>query len=140
MSKSNTIKWVYDDGGREAAGRKGKTRDCVTRAISIVFQRPYMQVYNDINEEAGNDIAENGVERRIYEAVIRSYGGHWTPTMSIGSGCKVHLRPSELPSGRLIARCSRHLVAVIDGVIHDTFDPRRDEKRCVYGYFSRATR
>jgi hypothetical protein len=30
---------------------------------------------------------------------------------------------------------SRHLVAVIDGVIHDTHDCSRDGTRCVYGYF-----
>jgi hypothetical protein len=27
--------FVYDDGGRSAAGFKGKTGDCVTRAIAI---------------------------------------------------------------------------------------------------------
>jgi hypothetical protein len=41
-----------------------------------------------------------------------------------------------LPNGRLIARCSRHLVAVIDGVIHDTHDSSRDGTRCVYGYWT----
>lgn len=45
---------------------------------------------------------------------------------------------AELPSGRLIVAVSRHLCAVIDGVIHDTFDPSRDGTRCVYGYFQAA--
>jgi hypothetical protein len=40
--------------------------------------------------------------------------------MEIGHGAKVHLRERELPSGRLIVKCSRHLTAVIEGVIHDT--------------------
>jgi hypothetical protein len=30
---------------------------------------------------------------------------------------------------------SRHAVAVIDGVIHDTYDCSRGGKRCVYGYW-----
>jgi hypothetical protein len=55
--------------------------------------------------------------------------------MQIGSGCKVHLRKDELPSGRLIVKLSKHLTTVIDGVIHDTFDPSRGGNRCVYGYF-----
>ena len=55
--------------------------------------------------------------------------------MQIGSGCKVHLRSDELPGGRLIVRTSRHLVAVIDGEIHDTYDPSREGTRCVYGYY-----
>ena len=55
--------------------------------------------------------------------------------MKIGSGCRVHLRERELPSGRLIVSVSRHMVAVIDGVIHDTHDPSRGGTRCVYGYW-----
>lgn len=62
-------------------------------------------------------------------------GFDWTPTMTIGSGCKVHLKADELPKGRLICMLSRHAVAVIDGVINDTYDPSRDGTRCVYGYW-----
>jgi hypothetical protein len=58
--------------------------------------------------------------------------------MKIGSGCRVHLRERELPSGRLIVSVSRHMVAVIDGVIHDTHDPSRGGTRCVYGYWREA--
>jgi hypothetical protein len=36
---------------------------------------------------------------------------------------------------RDVARLSRHLCAVVDGVVHDTFDPSRDGTRCVYGYW-----
>jgi len=57
--------------------------------------------------------------------------------MAIGQGCRVHLRADELPAGRLIVVVSSHLVAVIDGVIHDTYDPSRNGNRCVYGYFKR---
>jgi hypothetical protein len=57
--------------------------------------------------------------------------------MSIGSGCKVHLCTEELPKGRLIVSVSRHLIAVIDGVFHDTHDCSRGGTRCVYGYWRR---
>jgi hypothetical protein len=55
--------------------------------------------------------------------------------MQIGSGCTVHLSADELPSGRLVVSVSKHLTAVIDGVIHDTHDPSRRGTRCVYGYW-----
>jgi hypothetical protein len=58
--------------------------------------------------------------------------------MAVGSGCKVHLRADELPSGRLIVRVSHHFAAVIDGVIHDTHDCSRGGTRCVYGYWVRS--
>lgn len=56
--------------------------------------------------------------------------------MQIGQGCEVHLRADELPPGRLIVSVSKHVTAVINGVIHDTHDPSRDGTRCVCGYFS----
>ncbi len=55
--------------------------------------------------------------------------------MAIGSGCTVHLRIGELPAGRLVVSLSKHMTAVIDGVIHDTYDPSRGGTRCVYGYW-----
>ena len=70
--------------------------------------------------------------------------------MAIGSGTRVHLCEEELPRGRLIVSVSRHLTAVIDHVIHDTYDPQRDGiahengvdrivRRCVYGYYTKGT-
>lgn len=55
--------------------------------------------------------------------------------MGIGTGCTVHLVSQELPGGRLIVSVSKHLTAVIDGVIHDTHNPSRSGTRCVYGYW-----
>ncbi len=67
---------------------------------------------------------------------MTALGFKFVPTMGIGTGCKVHLRDGELPMGRIIARVSRHYVAVIDGVLHDTYDASRGGTRCVYGYWS----
>ena len=73
--------------------------------------------------------------RRIYEPWLLGRGFEWTPTMSIGSGCTVHLADGELPDGRLVVSLSRHLAAVVDGTVRDTYDPSRDGTRCVYGYY-----
>ena len=40
----------YNDGGREAAGYKGKTGDCVARAIAIAMGRDYQHVCDDIED------------------------------------------------------------------------------------------
>ncbi len=58
--------------------------------------------------------------------------------MQVGSGCRVHLKAEELPKGRLVVRLSRHVTAVIDGVIYDIYNPERRGSRCVYGYFKPA--
>lgn len=133
--------FTFHDGGRQAAGygRKSKRGDCVVRAIAIACERPYQRVVDDLNERAQllTCVTERGVSRDVYEPYLAELGWFWTPTMLIGSGCKVHLLATELPSGRLICRVSVHLVAVIDGVIYDNHDPRRNGTRCVYGYYRR---
>ena len=140
--------WIYDDGGRAAAGYTGRTGDCVARAIAIATQRSYQRVYDEINQAAngertgtkrrGTSSARLGVYKRTTRAYLAALGWTWTPTMQIGAGCTVHLAASELPQGRIIVSVSKHLTAVLDGVIHDTHDPSRGGRRCVYGYWRRA--
>lgn len=138
--------WQQNDGGREAAGYKGQAGDCVTRAIAIATGKPYQEVYDALNglavnerkgkRKRGKSSARNGVYRATFAKYLLSLGWQWHPTMAIGQGCKVHLRADELPQGNLIVSVSRHMVAVINGVIHDTHDPSREGTRCVYGYWS----
>lgn len=171
---------IYNDGGRSAAGFKGSAGDCVVRAVAIAAELPYQEVYDALSDgmrtqrktRRGNQrtSARDGVSvrRKWFRDYMTALGWKWTPTMQVGSGCKVHLDASELPSGRLIVAVSKHYTAVIDGVIHDTHDPNDrgvtiypphtppeqlpkaarwlsngngwayDPKRCVYGYWSRA--
>ena len=136
------MNWLYDDGGRAAAGYKGKADDCATRAIAIAAQLPYQTVYDWLTEarkvwtglERGT--ARDGMHPKASREYLTVLGWTWTPTMGIGTGCKVHLMDGELPMGRVVARLSRHLTAVIDGVIHDTYDPSRNGTRCVYGFWT----
>ena len=141
--------FVYDDGGRKAAGYKGSAGDCVCRAVAIAARLPYQEVYDRLAE--GNVLqrrskrskrkrtrsASHGIntKRKWFKDYMKELGFVWTATMQIGSGCQVHLRADELPSGRLVCNVSKHQVAVIDGVIYDTHDCSRKGTRCVYGYW-----
>jgi hypothetical protein len=148
------IEFVYNDGGRAEAGYKGTAGDCVCRAIAIATEKPYKEVYIGLNallkaniKKFKHSTCRDGAPREVYEAYLKSIGWKWVPTMKIGTGCKVHLQADELPGGNIICRLSKHLTAVIDGVIHDTYDPRNNgveyvdgikhklPQRCVYGYF-----
>ena len=153
FSKSQgTFPLQLNDGGREKAGFKGGAGDCVVRSIAIAAKLPYMQVYEDLrsaNElyaELRNDrlarrlnnkgsSPRNGNHRNVFHDYIVGLGFEWVPTMKVGSGCQVHLRPNELPDGILIVKVSKHLTAIVDGVIQDTHDPSRHGNRCVYGYY-----
>lgn len=173
------MEFIYDDGGRAAAGYKGMCGDCVARSIAIAAERPYTEVYTAlsdvqaqqrVNRKKQRRSARNGINTTsaAFKRYMASIGWIWTPTMYIGSGCKVHLRDGELPMGRLVVAVSKHYTAVIDGVVHDTYDPQRDlhcidrfpgwetaelkpgqtrnqngicsiRSRCVYGYWSKAS-
>lgn len=154
---------ILTDGGRAAAGFKGAAGDCVTRSIAIASGKPYAEIYASLAAATGSErpakgskakgaTARNGIHtsRKWFKDYMRSLGFSWTPTMGIGTGCKVHLHDGELPMGRLVVAVSKHYTAVIDGVIHDAFDPQRSthwthsdgsktvSRRCVYGYWSRV--
>jgi hypothetical protein len=168
--------FVYNDGGRSKYF-KGTGGDCVTRAICIASGMDYLEVYSQLagsnanqrkgkkeGSKAGKRTALRGINtgRQWFKDFMRSIGFTWVPTMLIGQGCKVHLCAEELPQGRLIVAVSKHYTTMIDGIINDTFDPRRDihctrpndgtlragewlhedgdvvcsiQRRCVYGYW-----
>lgn len=155
------MEYKHNDGGRKAAGFNGKAGDCVARSISIASGLPYAEVYATLAQGTGDQPAGKrgkrsasarsgiSVTRKWFKDYMASIGFVWTPTMGIGTGCKVHLHDGELPMGNLIVSVSKHYTAVIDGVINDTWDPQREtysvsadgighvSRRCVYGYWAK---
>lgn len=145
------MQFIKNDGGRADAGFKGLTGDCVCRAIVIATGKPYTEVYEVLaqgnatqrvtkhvkSSRANVKTASRGinVKRKWFKEYMASLGFTWIPTMGIGTGCKVHLNDGELPMGKLVVAVSKHYTCVIDGVIHDTYNPDRDGERCVYGYW-----
>ncbi len=149
MTIVKPLEFKYNDGGRELAGYKGDADDCVTRAIAIVTDLGYQTVYNDLNVLGKTErvtkrlgvrsTARNGVRKKTWKAYLASLGYERINLMTIGSGCQYHLRKGELPAtGRYIVQCSRHITALIDGIIYDNHDPSRGGTRCVYGYYQLA--
>jgi hypothetical protein len=163
----------FNDGGRSLY-YKGKGGDCVTRAVAIASGLDYKEAYdalakgNASQRKSKHDkgtrrkTALRGIDtkRKWFKDYMASLGFVWVPTMQIGEGCAVHLCQEELPSGRLVVAVSRHYTAMIDGVIHDTYNPQRTwsrpdkgeelssnefrtesnnmihaETRCVYGFW-----
>jgi hypothetical protein len=146
------MRFVFDDGGRKVAGYQGEAGDCVCRAIAIAAGLPYQEVYDALfagirrlregrsraAKRARHGSPRAGVSSKVYRPYLEGLGFRWVPTMGIGSGCRLHLADGELPPGRLVVRVSGHMTAVLDGVIHDTYNPQRGGRRCVYGYFQKA--
>lgn len=98
------MRWEYHDGGRAAAGYKGRTNDCVARAAAITTGLPYREVYAAINEAArserrkkGRSSARTGVHKRTMRRLMETLGWQWVPCMRIGSGCETRtmLQPPD---------------------------------------------
>jgi hypothetical protein len=73
----------------------------------------------------------------VSKSYLRDLGWTWTPTMSVGSGVRVHLAYDELPDEPvLVCSVSKSLVTVFHGIAQTTHDPSRGGSRAVYGYWT----
>ena len=102
----------FNDGGRQSSKRPRQKNDCTVRAIAIACSIPYDSAYDLLKA--------NGRRERTAFPAIKGY-----LRMYPGDFCKL------FPRGRWIIKTAKHVSAVVDGTIHDTFRP--DPFRCAYG-------
>jgi hypothetical protein len=139
------MKWVYNDGGRLEAGFERPTHDCAVRAVAIATGRPYREIHfvlglgNATQVEirgrrkcGGRRTVNEGVAvgRKWFRDYMRLVGFKW---MRVRRG--LYLGRDALPKGRLVVWIDGHLCAVIDGVLHDTYDSSQGGTERVRGYW-----
>ena len=122
------IRYEYNDGGREAAGYKGKAGDCVVRAIAIISGKSYRDIYRacaEANSKAkrGNGVrsARNGVWKDAYEVVMKALGFE---KIKLGRGGRPTFSEAHERYGNCVVKTTRHLAAIKDGALQDIFDGR----------------
>lgn len=141
------LSWVFDDGGRSAAGFKGRAGDCVVRAVSIAFVArdggdpgvTYKAVYKHFQGLARGQkwSPRRGVPTKIFRRALLDLGFRWTPIVKIGSSKRLSFEEVQQQGDIVIVRIAKHLSAIVRGCNRDTFDPRQGRpNRCVYGFFS----
>lgn len=111
------MKWIYDDGGRSNYYKAKSVRDCVCRALAIANDRDYKEVYKTIKTISG-ETPRNGVCESVYAKILKAWG--WKCVECDGKD--IYLKADDLPSGIVICKIQRHLVAVKDKIIYDTWD------------------
>lgn len=126
--------FTYNDGGRDAAGFKGK-KDCGIRAVAIACEMSYQDARKLLKEYAkrgkqGSAAIARGIYKEDMDAALRSIGWHWKAAPKF-EGRKA--RYSDLPNGKVIARMAKHYAAVIEGELNDTWD---STNKMVYGYWT----
>lgn len=130
------VDYIYDDGGRAAAGFRGKPQgDCAVRAAAIAAGAPYRQVYRAMSEvnnaarlSVGLDKAppSEGVSLAAAKMEFASFGlvkselpGKYRFTLTEAY--------NELGDLLAITRGGAHAVAVVDGAARDIWDSRFKE-------------
>jgi hypothetical protein len=129
--------WVYNDGGRAEAGYKGTARDCSVRAIAIVLDIAYKVIYEDLREflsSRGEPSPRNGIDDEYLNRYLKNLGFHYTK-----AAANVSLHRDELPLGRVIATTRNHVVAVIDGIFHDNWNPNAKTTQTLEGYWVKSS-
>ncbi len=146
------MKFIETDGGRQAAGFIGTTGDCVTRALTIVTGEPYKQVYQELfdtakaySKEYDNPIAERikrhgatprrGVNKEIYDIFLRKRGWAYLNKLKNDKYVERMVEDTFDSEKMYIVQVSKHLTVVKNHTILDSYDPSKDGKRGVKGYY-----
>lgn len=114
--------FIKDDGGR-AKYYKGRAGDCVCRAIAIVTEIDYKEVYDMIREETGQNPGR-GINMRQdrFRRLMHRLGFQ----QGVISGA--HFCKGELPEDKkIICIDNHHAIAVVNGEVRDSFDSRYDK-------------
>lgn len=120
--------WVCTDGGRASSSRPRQRNDCTVRALAIAGSLSYDDAY-DLLKEAGRKCSR-GFQ---FSAWLNRQG--WAARISFPAvKGQRRMNPAtfvqRFPKGRFICQVAKHVFAVIDGVVFDSFENRPD--RCIY--------
>ena len=119
------MEWIYDTGGREKYYKALNVNDCVTRAIAIANGMDYKETYMALKKYNGGESPRNGVCEFIYKKMLIDLGWEYVDLKAE----RTSLADADLPNDEIIiCRLSGHLVAVVNGVIHDTWNSGKGRK------------
>jgi hypothetical protein len=133
---NNWIKYIsYNDGGRIKEGFKPIQKgDCVVRALSILTEYGYTKTRNELNKFIKRERGPNrsNVDDGVYPRTYRKFLEH----LGIKKFYKVDCWANIPSTGRVMVVLEEHVVAYVNGVINDTFDPV-GESQCgpLIGYY-----
>lgn len=120
--------FIQSDGGRGASRRPKQSNDCTVRALAIARNMAYDDAY-DLLAEAGRKCArgfhlQHWLNDQPFARKMAFQAVKGQRRMNPAAFC------ARFTKGRYICRASKHVFAVIDGVLYDTARNRPD--RCIY--------
>jgi hypothetical protein len=124
------MKLQYNDGGQSESSHRGERSTCSIRALAIVTDCPFDQAYDLIahtgrKKDGGTTIGRLLSRVDAYRIAWHEFNEETYP----------HQLPELFPRGRYIIIVEEHAFALIDGVIHDTFQAT-DRVELVYEFYA----
>ena len=100
--------------------------DCVIRSLSVLTDRSWREVYNELTDLAGDvGLMFDRVEF-VEDYLDDRYDRQCHYSKTIGEFAR------EYSKGRYAVTMNGHITAIIDGIIIDTFDPSNRIMRCAW--------
>ena len=132
------MNFVYNDGGRSNYFKATGVGDCAVRAIAIAAELDYKKVYDDLKELNFGRSCRNGTPKTVDSKYLKRLG--WVKLKNIcgiGVGIRYHLNDYDLKPffkkyPRMVLQVSKHLTAIVNGELNDTYDCSRDGERAIY--------
>lgn len=125
--------FVDSDGGRAVSKRSRQRNDCTVRALALTTVVPYDEAYDRLMAAGRKSSRSFAITRwlpksgigftKVSYPAVKGQRRMTLGEFALGDGSE----------GRWIACCAKHVIAVIDGAIHDDGKPRYDA--CVYSAF-----
>lgn len=133
------ISFERNDGGRKAAGYKGSAGDCVPRSIIIALGLDYKTVRGELDALCSE--MTGGFRRSTRDGTPVPVGYRYLSDRGWVAVPCTNLYVEDMPeTGTYILVSKKHWIALVDGVIHDTWDSRssrrtRNGSTKLLGYF-----
>jgi hypothetical protein len=108
------LKYKYNDGGRSKYFNT-INGDCVARAIAIVLDRDYMEVYKLLKKYRKRP--SYGIPTHLIPAIMSEFGFEYVQFDTPKYFCAEIIPMNE----RIITDSNTHFSAVINGEVNDTF-------------------
>ena len=105
---------------------KNDIEDCVIRALSVLTNRDWEEVYDELSDLARDNGLLFSNVRFVENYLDNRYKRECHYSKTVGEFAK------EFPYGKYAITMNGHITALVDGVIIDSFDPRNRVMRCAW--------
>lgn len=114
------LRFVRDDGGRAEAGFWTAQNDCFIRAIATATRKPYGKVRAEIMQRQHTLVSQRRFLVKLGFRRIPLRGGQSVPRRGV---VLLSFVAYDCRKGYVMLGPKTHIVAVINGVIHDEWNP-----------------